>query len=745
MALPPTFSNRVRLQAGRVADRYAAPSVLGQVASVVGRTMGQIGEQDAEAERQIAASQQRVREREIARDREVQDVELTEKFVNLQMDRTKQARDLEENYTSGQDMAGAVTKLYQDSDSAFLDQIGDQELRGKYQVMLARDRAEAMDRADLFVRKKRIERETNATIGITTALGNKLVTLGPEGSIKDFDDAEATVKGVITADRFKDRAELIQRDVLGKLADNWLDGRIVAGDYKGAAEAITSGRFKDFLDPATAATAMAKIQQRTASAAAAQVSDFKATARTALEDVNAGVAVDPQQLETMAAQAEAAGESDLAHDLRNGVGLARTNSVYGNAAPAEIIAARRQIEQSGSDWRSNPQVVAVYNRLGVLERQNGARVKDDVLGLWSASGQPVAPLDISDGTSIRARYKDARAAQQRYGGQLQVMSALEIEPLRQQFEQGGAADKAAIINNFTSAGADVGKAFMRQIAPAKPEYAWLTDLAAMRNVSVGRGYVREALAGWEHLKNDGTPVQGENATKMRQAFDRTIGPAMRGADGNSRLAVMRTAQGIYAARAVQAGAKDFDKDLWGQAMQDALGAASDGTGGMGRTRGDAPMLLPRGMSQRDVDTVIARADGPRIVAAAGGNMPMWGGRRLLVGQLQDMQMEWAGDGLYRFRSPGGQYVSASKAPAMPFVLDIRRLALSGRNAAVAAPQAPAPGNDARSAAESALATGSLMEGLFGIKPAPAAPKKVPALKGKGSQAAQDALSWGSDD
>jgi len=325
------------------------------------------------------------------------------------------------------------------------------------------------------------------------------------------------------------------------------------------------------------------------------------------------------------------------------------------------------------------------------------------------------------------------------------MSALEIEPLRQQFEQGGAADKAAIINNFTSAGADVGKAFMRQIAPAKPEYAWLTDLAAMRNVGVGRGYVREALAGWEHLKADGTPVQGENATKMRQAFDRSLGAALRGADGNTRLAVMRTAQGLYAARAVQAGAKDFDKDLWGQAMQDALGAASDGTGGMGHTRGNAPMLLPRGMSQRDVDWAIARADGPRVVAAAGGNMPMWGGRRLLLGQLQDMQMEWAGDGLYRFRSPGGKYVSASKAPAMPFVLDIRRLAISGRNAAVAAPQAPASGNDARSAAESALATGSLMEGLFGIKPGSAAPKKAPALKGKGSKAAQDALGWGSDD
>lgn len=742
MALPPTFTNRVRLQAGRVTAREAAPSAIGQVASVLGRTMGQIGQQQHDVDQQIAASQARIREREIARDREVQDVELHEKLLNLQLDRTKQARDLEDNYAAGDDVPAAINKLYQDGDAAFLDSIGDQELRGKYRSMLANDRVQAMDRADIFMRRKRAEREATATVGVATALQNKMVILGPEGSLKDFDAAEATVKGLITPERFHDRADGIQRDLLGKIADSWIDGRMAAGDYKGAADAITSGRFATFLDPASAATALAKIQQKAASAASAQVSDFKASARTTLEDVNAGVAVDPQQLETMAAQAEAAGEGDLAHDLRNGVGLARTNSVYGNASPTEIASARRQIEQSGTDWRSNAQVVAVYNRLGVLERQNGARVKDDVLGLWSASGGSVAPLDLNDAASIRGRYKDARAAQQRYGGQLQVMSANEVEPLRQQFEQGGPEDKAAIIANFTTAGADVGKAFMRQIAPAKPEYAWLTDLAAMRNTSVGRGYVREALNGWSLLKADGTPVQGDNATKMRQTFDRTLGAALRGADGNTRLAVMRTAQGLYAARGTQKGTKDFDKELWNQAMQDALGGAADGTGGMGHTRGDAPMILPRGMSQRDVDTVIARADGPRIVAAAGGNMPMWGGRRLLTGQLQDMQMEWVGDGLYRFRSAGGQYVGASKAPDKPFVLDIRRLALSGRN--VAPPAQAAPGNDSRSAAESALATGSLMEGLFGMKPAPVAPKKAPALKDKGSQAARDALSWGSN-
>ena len=42
MALPPTFSNRVRLQSGRVPDRQAAPNIIGQAATVLGRTIGQI-------------------------------------------------------------------------------------------------------------------------------------------------------------------------------------------------------------------------------------------------------------------------------------------------------------------------------------------------------------------------------------------------------------------------------------------------------------------------------------------------------------------------------------------------------------------------------------------------------------------------------------------------------------------------------------------------------------------------------
>ena len=717
MALPPTFSNRVRLQAGRVPERQGAPSAVGQAATVLGRTIGAISEQRHDVDQQIATSEARIQDRERARDREVRDVELREKLINMQLDRTTQAREIEENYAAGDDVPAAIGKLYNDSDSAFLGEIADQELRGKYRVMVANDRAQAMDRADIFMRKKRAEREANATIGIGTALQNKMVVLGPEGSIKDFDEAEATVKGVITADRFGTRTEVIQRDLLGKIASSWLDGRMVAGDHKGATDAITSGRFGAFLDPADAATLLAKVQQRMQSAAAAQISDFKESARTTLEDVRAGVDVDPRQLEAMAVQAEGAGEKDLAHDLRNGVGALKAN-VYLNAPPAQIANARREIEQSVG-WRKRPDVLAAWTQLGELERKNRDRVKHDVLGIWAAAtGRKVQPFDFSDPSSIRAREQAGRSAQQMFGGPLQVMSADEVEPFKRQFETGSAADRAAIITNFAAVGADTGKAYMRQIAPGKPEYALLADLSVMRNATVGRGYVREALNGWEQLKADGAPVQGENGTKMVQAFDRLVGRAIPVDQAPARAGIMQVARGLYGARAVQAGVRDYDAKLWETSVRDAMGGANDGTGGIGHTRNSAALILPRGMSQSDVDNTMARSSGPNIVAAAGGNMPMWKQTRLQVGTLLAMQMEWAGDGVYRFRNSAGEYVSSSSNPKQPFILDIRRLAALNRDVAVTAlpagrPAAPALQGKGSAGANAALGGASLLE-MLGI-------------------------------
>lgn len=735
MALPPTFSSRVPNSVVRAGERRVSPSVGSQVVSVIGRTMGQVAQQGAETQRAVDDSEFRIRQREVERDRQVQDVVLQEQFLTLEVDRAAQRADLQQNYKFGDDLMGAVEKLHDDADTTFLDGITDPELRSKYRVAAARDKAEARGQTDSFVRARRAETLAAATGGVATILQNKMVALGSSGSMKDFDDAEAQLDIAIKANELGAREPKVAQQLKGDLASAWLDGRMVAGDYAGALEALNSGRFAAFLDPSAAATALGKIRQRAESAAKDQVSDFRASARTTLEDLRAGVSVAPETLRAMAGKAEAAGEGDLAHDLRNGVAVSNVNSIYGNSSPAEIAAATRELEQGDPKWREKPEMVAAHGRLEALERANAARVQNDVLGLWSANGGRVSPIDLNDPASLRTRYRDGKAAQSRYGGELQVLSAREVEPLRRQFESGSATDKADIIATFSGVGGGAGKAFLRQIAPEKPQYAVLADISSMRNANAGRLHVRDTLDGWDQLKANPQLIDENAGKRMRQAMTADVDPALQMMDGKMREGVMHVARGLYAARAVRGGVSTYDSALWGQSVRDALGAAPDGTGGIGRTRGDTPMVLPRGMTQGDVDRTVARATGPQIVAAAGDDMPMWGGRRLLTGQLQGMQMVWVADGRYMFRSVSG-FAKSSKSPGDNFVLDIRSLAQAGRNAP-APVQAATPAQNRSSAAERTLAAPSLMEAIFG----PTAPRKKPALGNKGPQEARDALNW----
>lgn len=716
MALPPTFSNRVRLQSGRVPDRQAAPNIIGQAATVLGRTIGQISDQNHEVDRQIAASQARIQEREIARDREVQDVEALARLRRMQAEREIAIRDIKENYTPGDDVKVAVAKLYDDTDSKFLETVNnDEQLRNKYRAQLEQDRFGATIDADAFMRVKRAEREAMANDDLATSWQMKQLA---GGKIEAFDaamvDLDDSLKNMTPATR-----EKVRRMRGAQFAESTIDGYLQVRDFDGALKVINDGRFGTMLDPATAARAINKIQTQAAADARGRIDDFKTAARIEIEKVNSGVAVDPKQLTALAAQAEALGETGLAYDLREKAApMAAVNDNFRNTPPLQIAEQMRALEQSDPEWRSKPQFVAAHRQMEKLIQENRQRIQNDVIGFFSANGGTVPPLDISDPASISARHSVALKAQRRYGGPLQVMSADEVKPLKLQFEQGSAADKAEIIENFMRAGNATGKAFMRQIAPAKPEYAWLTDLAGMRNGAAGRATMREALNGWEQLKADATVVQGENGTKMAQAFARLTGSAIPVDQAPARQAIMQVARGLYAARAQQAGVRDYDAKLWEASIRDASGAAPDGTGGLGVTRNSAAMLLPRGMTQGDVDITMARASGPNIVAAAGGNMPMWDVTRLKVGQLLDMQMEWAGDGLYRFRNASGKYVASSSNPKQPFTLDIRRLMLINRDSpaapvAPAAPRAPALQGKGSAAANAALGGASLLQ-MLGI-------------------------------
>lgn len=427
------------------------------------------------------------------------------------------------------------------------------------------------------------------------------------------------------------------------------------------------------------AVALQEHREAQARAQAGQAKEaFKQAARTAIEDVTAGVATDPKALADRATAADAYGETDLAHDLRNAAAMAAVNAKYGPAPPAEKQAALHAIEAKAK-WREDPQAVAAHNQIETLIEHDRAKAATDPLSLWSANGGGLAPFSLSDPASVRARVAPARAAQARYGGPLMLMTADEAAPIARQFEHGGPGDKASTIETAAAHGNEAGKALMRQIAPDKPEYAALVDLASMRNHPAGAAIAREALNGWEELKANKTIVAGQTAAQMQHEVDARYGPALAMLDPVVRQGVMDVARGIYATRAVRQGNHGiYDADLWLKSVRAALGDAGDGTGGFGRAKSGEALLLPRGVTQGDFDTILFRSHGPQIEAAAfgGRDAPLWGDRQMSPKDFKSLTpVLWRDDGvraLYMFRSASG-YARSKAHPGQNFILDLRAL------------------------------------------------------------------------
>ncbi|HEV2746410.1 MAG TPA: hypothetical protein VGW34_03820 [Allosphingosinicella sp.] len=404
-------------------------------------------------------------------------------------------------------------------------------------------------------------------------------------------------------------------------------------------------------------------------AAAAQLAEFREAARAEVEDVNEGVTVDAGRLDALRSQAEAAGETDLARDLEVAAMKNIATLKYAGATPSEMEEAQNAIEQSG-DWRSDRAKVAAHAQLGTLIQRTRERAKSDKLSLYSENGGRLTPLVLTDPASIRARIGQARAAQDRYGGPLQLMTEAEAAPLGDAFTKGGPSDKAATIAMFAAFGNEAGKAAMRQVAPARPELATLVDLATLRNRAAGQALAREALNGWEQAKANPKLIDPQ---QMQAELDRRYGAALLMMDGVARQGVMDVAKGIYANRAAARGETHLNRDLWLGAVRSALGEAGDGTGGIGEASGGAPFVVPRGMTERDVALVLARSGPREIVTAGGSDAPLWSGKTMNAAQFKTLIPVMVSDGRYMFRSKGGGFARSQRFPDRNFVLDIRLL------------------------------------------------------------------------
>jgi hypothetical protein len=508
--------------------------------------------------------------------------------------------------------------------------------------------------------------------GMRDTLANSLFT---SPSTANLVNAESLSNKAIDAmDLPEDKKAELRRDTTKQYRIRAWQGSMNINP-QGALAALDAGVLNDVAEAgelvslrASAQSAVDRVAAQARATQSATLTAFRESARLDVERVNEGVEVDADDLDARSAQAAAAGEVDLAHDLGIAAIKSRVTIKYGGANTAELEAAKREIERSG-EWRKDEKLVASHSQLGVLIQRVTTRASSDKLGLWSENGGKLTPLDLGNAGALRARAAEARAAQKRYGGPLQMMTEAEAAPLRDQFAKGSAGDRASMIETFGLQGNDVAKAYMRQIAPAQPQYATLVDLATMRNAPAGRAIAREALSGWTQIAANPKLVD----PAMQSEIDRAFGPALAMVDGTTRQGVMETARGIYANRAAQRALPNFDRKLFVESYKAALGAAGDGTGGVGKARGGDPVVLPRGMSQRDLDVTFARAEAADLVAAAGQDAPLWGGKTMTAGQFKTLVPVMVSDGRYMFRSGSG-FARSKMHGGQNFVLDVRALA-----------------------------------------------------------------------
>jgi hypothetical protein len=413
--------------------------------------------------------------------------------------------------------------------------------------------------------------------------------------------------------------------------------------------------------------------QRLADAAAkAELDEFKEDARVAIEDVGNGVEVNPAELADKARMAREAGDERLAQDLDEASARAAVTVKYTGASTAELNAARREIEQS-NNWRSDRKLVASHSQLGTLIDRQTRRASEDKLGLYIEHGgaKNLPAFNLSDPSAVRRYFAVGDAAAKKYGGSPQYMPEDVAAPLREAFKKGGALEQFKLIQNMAAYGSVRGKHLMRQIAPSEPRYAVLVDLAAMRNRAVGRERVQETLNGWEQIKANPKLIDGG---KMQADVDALYGTALSALDGQTKLGLRSVAEGLYANEIARSGGSAYNRDLWLKSYREAIGEAGDGTGGVGKAANGKPMLLPRGVSEKDFHHVLSRADGEMIQNAAygGRDAPLWGEQRMTPTQFKKLMPVMVSDGIYAFRSGSGFAMSQSN-PSRYFMLDIRAL------------------------------------------------------------------------
>lgn len=166
---------------------------------------------------------------------------------------------------------------------------------------------------------------------------------------------------------------------------------------------------------------------------------------------------------------------------------------------------------------------------------------------------------------------------------------------------------ATLVSNFGTRAPDV----LKQLAGVDKEMAHVGGLLlldAPENANL-------AMAGFEMIKA-GNEAIGSKGLEAKENFADLVGPALI-FQPNARGSGFEVAHAIYTKKAIDAGEKQFNKDLWNESVQLAFGYnAATGKGGFAAVR-DKTTLLPSSMDADQFETILENLTEAQVKMASG--------------------------------------------------------------------------------------------------------------------------------
>lgn len=478
---------------------------------------------------------------------------------------------------------------------------------------------------------------------------------------------------------------------------------LIERDPGGASAAIDQGWGEDLFTPQERAAfrnqAVSQSEHVAAQARAAEEragNETRARGDVLIGQVNDGVVLDHDSRAFLEAEAaRTAGSRDPAdirqHDqVMEALDRNVVNNQFDTATQGQRRAALAQIEQQ-PNWRSDPQMVRRHSALETLIGRDAQEASTNQLGQYvSRRGRALPALDFANAAAMNVRFQLGDAAARENGQPPQYLVKDEADHLREQWNGGTPAERSAMLAQMAQFGYSRAGLLLRQILPAAQENrdsAALLRLATQRDSRAGFAAVSEALNGWAAPANS----NAEKDDQMQTDLTRAYGTALAGMPGDHAAGVLNVARGIYRHRAAQRNLGRYDRGLWLESYQAALGRSGD-TGGIAtwgvsatvpiigniRAGSGAPYVLPRGMAAHDVEYVVSRATPEMWRQASDGDTPVWrAGVPLAEGNIAALTPVLVYDdnnhARYQFRNQSG-FLQSTAHPGQPYVVDIQALA-----------------------------------------------------------------------